>query len=108
RSRGTLEPDRRVYSSPRRNGLETTADGAGWAADDPDRDVSALDVPEAPLRARVRDALQGGRRFVYLAALLPDRGRRPGARPEHVDEADEAAGAGAAGGAQRRAAGVRG
>ena len=34
---------------------------------------------------------RGGRRLVHLAALLPDRARRAGARPVDADEADEAA-----------------
>ncbi len=46
---------------------------------------------EAPLRAGLRDAVQGGVGLVHVAAVLPDRARWAGARPEHVDEADQAA-----------------
>src|SRR5262249_19153289 len=72
--------------------------------DDSGRDLSAADVPQVPLRAWLRDALQGGRRLVHVAAFLPDRGRWAGARPVDLDEADQAARAGAFGGAERRVA----
>ena len=47
---------------------------------DPDGDVSAVDVPQAPLPARLRDAVYGGVRLDLVAAVLPHRHRRAGSR----------------------------
>src|SRR3954449_8958805 len=40
-----------------------------------------------PLPAGLRDAVPGSRRFDHLAAVLPHSARRPGAAPDHADEA---------------------
>src|SRR3989337_2205251 len=92
---GGCDPRRR----PLLGAVSFAPDRDDRAAGDPDRDVSAPDVPQASVRAGLRDALQGGRRLVYLSPFLSDRARRTGARPDDADEADQAGPARAAPGA---------
>ena len=56
------------------------------AAVDPDRDVSAVDVLEVPLPARVRDVVSGGDGLDHVAAVLSDPARWAGAASDDVDE----------------------
>ena len=50
------------------------------AAVDPDRDVSAADVLEVSLQARVRAVVSGGGGLDHLAAVLSDPARWDGCR----------------------------
>src|SRR5689334_20641386 len=59
--------------------------GAGPTVD-PDGNLSAVDVPEAPVPAGVPGAVRGGGRLDFVAAVLPHRHRRPGAPPDHPQE----------------------
>ena len=48
---------------------------------DPDRDPPADDVPQAPLRAGLRDPVPRGQGLAVVVAVLPDPARLPGAAP---------------------------
>ena len=55
---------------------------------DADGNVSAVDVLEVPVRARVRVVVSGGVGLDHLASVLPDRDRSAGAARDDADEAD--------------------
>ena len=55
---------------------------------DTDRDLPADDVPQAPLRAGLREPVPGGGRLDLLVAVLPDPAGDTGAAPVDVGQAD--------------------
>src|SRR5664279_4933796 len=75
-----------------RRGVLRSVRGVLRSADRPavhaDGGLPAVDVPEVPVPAGLRDAVPRSERFVHVAAVLPDPVRRCGAAPNHVDEAD--------------------
>jgi hypothetical protein len=70
-----------------------------------DGGLPAADVPQVPLRARLREPVPRGHRFDHVAAVLPDPAGRAGAAPDHVDEADHPLRHGGGGRVQRGVAG---
>jgi hypothetical protein len=55
-----------------------------------DADLSAADVPQTPLSARLPDPVCGGGRFDFVAAVLPHRHRRRVPHPHGPAVATEA------------------
>src|SRR3954452_1894860 len=53
-----------------------------------DGGLPAVDVPQVPLPAGLRDPVPGSEGLDHLAAVLPHSARRAGAAPDHADEAD--------------------